>query len=70
MDWLPTNTAPEGMILDTMICDQDGPRMHQLLRREGALWWLPDGSMFVYYAPTHWRAPLGQSWGSNVGGQS
>lgn len=21
------------------------------------LWWLPDKSMYVYFAPTHWRLP-------------
>lgn len=22
------------------------------------LWFLPDGSMYVYYTPTHWRSVL------------
>lgn len=21
------------------------------------LWWLDDMSMYIYYSPTHWRAP-------------
>jgi len=25
------------------------------LRRRGNLWWLPDGSMYVYYTPRLWR---------------
>lgn len=25
------------------------------LRRSGRLWWLPDGSMYVYYVPKMWR---------------
>jgi len=24
------------------------------LKRNGNLWFLPDGSMYVYYTPTHW----------------
>lgn len=25
------------------------------LRYDSGLWWLPDGSMHVYFTPTHWR---------------
>lgn len=25
------------------------------LRFDSGLWWLPDGSMYVYFVPTHWR---------------
>ena len=69
-EWLRTDTAPEGQILETMVCDQDGPRMHQSLRREGALWWLPDGSMYVYYTPTHWRRPFGAVMGQFPRGEA
>jgi hypothetical protein len=27
------------------------------LKRQGNLWYTPDGSMYVYYTPTHWRYP-------------
>lgn len=26
----------------------------QVLKRSGTLWFLSDGSMYVYYTPTHW----------------
>ena len=25
------------------------------LHDRGRLWFFPDGSMYVYYTPTHWR---------------
>jgi len=25
------------------------------LRFDSGMWWLPDGSMYVYFTPTHWR---------------
>lgn len=27
----------------------------RLLRRDGTLWFVPDGSMYVYFAPVAWR---------------
>lgn len=24
---------------------------------DSGLWWMPDRSMYVYFEPTHWRAP-------------
>lgn len=47
--------APEDQILWTMISDERGVRNVQLLRRKGRLWFVPDMSMYVYYAPTHWK---------------
>lgn len=29
--------------------------MEQALKRQGNLWYLPDGSMYVYYTPIKWR---------------
>jgi hypothetical protein len=49
--------APEGEVLDTKIDDKHGERNHALLKRSGNLWFTPDGSMYVYYTPTHWRKP-------------
>lgn len=48
---LPT----EGKIVETKISDQNGDRNIQNLQRKGNLWWHEDGSMYVYYTPTHWR---------------
>jgi hypothetical protein len=46
--------APEGIIVDTKISDIGGERNHQRLFRKGRLWYFDDGSMYVYYTPTHW----------------
>lgn len=46
---------PEGQIVFTVIDDDKGRRNEQLLNRGGNLWFVPDGSMYVYYTPTHWR---------------
>jgi hypothetical protein len=55
-------TAPEGVEVETKIHDAAGARNVQTLvkrtREPGQtrpLFWTPDGSMHVYYAPTHWR---------------
>jgi hypothetical protein len=54
VDWQPIETAPENVVVKTMIADGDGVRNFAKLRRRGRLWWFPDGSMYVYYTPTHW----------------
>lgn len=54
-DWRPIEEAPERIVVETKIDDDDGVRNVQELRRKGRLWWAPDGSMYVYYTPTHWR---------------
>ena len=54
-DWMPIATAPEGQVVETKIHDAHGERNVQPLKRDGRLWWFEDGSMYVYYAPTHWR---------------
>ena len=54
LDWRPISTAPEGLVVHTKVDDGRGVRNVQKLRRCGALWWFPDGSMYVYYTPTHW----------------
>lgn len=55
MNWQPISTAPENEVVDTKIDDHDGERNIQKMKRMGNLWWLPDGSMYVYYTPTHWK---------------
>jgi len=54
-DWHPIDTAPDGVVVHTKIDDAGGVRNEQQLKRRGNLWWFPDGSMYVYYHPTHWR---------------
>ena len=45
----------EGRVVETKISDWRGERNIARLYRRGKLWFLPDGSMYVYYTPTHWR---------------
>lgn len=60
-DWQAIETAPLGVAVETKIDDGQGERNIQtLVQRRRApefepLWWAPDGSMYVYYRPTHWR---------------
>lgn len=48
---------PDGEVVMTKIHDRGGCRNEQELKRQGRLWFFPDGSMYVYYTPTHWRKP-------------
>lgn len=50
-DAMPINN----LIVNTKIDDENGVRNVQQLMLRNKLWWLPDGSMYVYYAPTHWQ---------------
>ena len=54
-EWQLIGTAPMDTVVDTKVDDGDGVRNQQPLKRIGALWWTPDGKMYVYYRPTHWR---------------
>jgi hypothetical protein len=54
-DWKPIETAPQGKEVMTKIHDKLGCRNEQPLVLKKTLWWFPDGSMYVYYAPTHWK---------------
>ena len=59
MDWKKTGDEqpPNGDLVMTKIDDRGGLRNENaLLRRKGNLWFFPDYSMYVYYAPTHWVA--------------
>ncbi len=52
--WRNIQTAPENVVVLTKIDDANGCRNEQKLKRSGRLWFVPDGSMYVYYTPTHW----------------
>lgn len=60
-EWQSIDTAPLNVAIDTVILDKYGARNFQALvqkvREPGCrpLWWFEDGSMYVYYTPTHWR---------------
>lgn len=45
----------KGDIVETKIVDERGERNVADLRFNGALWFFPDGTMYVYSNPTHWR---------------
>lgn len=54
MNWQPISSAPEGVVLNTKIVDGLGERNESKLKKQGRLWFLPDGGMYVYYTPTLW----------------
>jgi hypothetical protein len=54
--WHPASNAPQGVPVLTKISDERGDRNEQPLVRKGNLWWFVDGSMYVYYTPTHWAS--------------
>lgn len=61
-DWISIaeKLPPENKVVETRIDDGEYIRNEQKLKRCGNLWWLPDGSMYVYYMPTHWRQLEGE----------
>ena len=44
---------PENKVVETKVEDSRGCRNVQPLMRKGELWFSPDGSIYVYYEPTH-----------------
>ncbi len=46
---------PEGVVVETKVDDAEGCRNVDRLKLYRNLWFAPDGSMYVYYRPTHWR---------------
>lgn len=52
-NWIPTqNKLPEnGVTVEAM----DSAGHVQDLKRDGNLWWFPDGSMYVYFTPMMWK---------------
>jgi hypothetical protein len=56
--WIKCEYIPpvNGEVVMTKIDDENGVRNIQRLKKVGNLWWHPDGSMYVYYTPTHWRS--------------
>lgn len=56
---------PDEEIVLTKIDDSNGCRNEAMLKRQGRLWFFPDGSMYVYYIPTHWR-PLPIELGADI----
>ena len=54
-DWQTIDTAPEGQKVETKIHDELGVRNQWTLVLRDGRWFFPDGNMYVYYTPTHWR---------------
>lgn len=52
---LTDNKPTEWVVVKTKIDDEFGVRNEQELKYGNYLWWIPDGSMYVYYTPTHWK---------------
>lgn len=55
-----TDPPPDGEVVMT----KSPSGMVQSLKRSGHLWFVPDGSMYVYYTPGWWH-PLGDESGSS-----
>lgn len=55
--WIKTSfmLPNEGEEVFTKIDDENGCRNITSLVHQGSLWFLPNGSMYVYYSPTHWK---------------
>lgn len=55
-EWKPIETAPDNVVVMTKRDDPwGGERNVQPLKKDRDLWWFEDGSMYVYYSPTHWK---------------
>jgi hypothetical protein len=56
-EWIEVaKLLPENeVVVMTKIDDTKGIRNEQPMYRKGGLWFVQDGSMYVYYTPTHWR---------------
>lgn len=52
-NWTPTSKQlpPEGQVVQAM---DSGGQVHRL-KRMGRLWFVEDGSMYVYFTPGFWR---------------
>lgn len=51
--WIPLQKRlpEEGVVVNCLLGNR---RVVEKLKRVGRLWLTPDGSMYVYYTPTHW----------------
>jgi len=60
MTWfnVADSLPPDNEVVMTKIDDANGCRNEQTLKRQRNLWFVPDGSMYVYYTPTHWKRTI------------
>jgi hypothetical protein len=56
-EWIACTSRlpPNGVTVETKIDNAQGVRNFARLKRRGNLWFFEDGSIYVYYTPTHWR---------------
>jgi hypothetical protein len=56
-EWHATvqSLPPENEVVMTVIDDAKGRRNERLLKRQGVMWFCPDGQLYMYYTPTHWK---------------
>lgn len=57
MEWINTvyELPRENVLVETRIHDGHGIRNTGTLKRIGNLWFIQDGTTYVYYVPTEWR---------------
>jgi len=57
-NWISVDEQPpnDGEIVDTKIDDWMGIRNEQPLKKQGNIWYVPNGEIYVYYRPTHWKS--------------
>lgn len=48
-------SPPEGVEVLTMVVTPEGESNCRTLLRRRTVWYLPGGTVRVYYKPTHWR---------------
>ena len=53
--YIKTTPPPLNTVVETRINDMKGIRNEQTLKFNGRMWFVPDGSMYIYYEPTEWR---------------
>lgn len=66
LKWKSIDTCPEGIEVMTKIDDGGGERNVQslvkrtrVMGKTNPMFWTPDGTMYVYYTPTHWAEKAG-----------
>ena len=57
MQWIETRQQRprDGVAVETKTHDAKGCRNEVTLKLRNGLWRYPDGSMYCYYVPMHWR---------------
>lgn len=51
----PYNQPNQDEVVETCVIDEGGQRMESKHLWRNYRWWTPDGEMYIYYNPTHWK---------------